>query len=130
MADKEYAKRLKAFRKYKGLTQKEMAELTNREQPTIQRYESGALDIPLSFERMLHEKLNMNFYYLHGKSKTMEYVEPKGNLVKDINKIQSFYHLLESKMEDMEANMRKIYRDFYASEADKDRTKTPKKYLK
>lgn len=130
MANINYAKRLKAFRKYKGLTQKEMAELTDREQPTIQRYESGVLDIPISFERLLHDKLNMSFSYLHGKSKTMEYIEPKGNLVKDISKIQSHYSLLESKIEDIEANVHKLFRDFYSETSDRHRTKSKKIYLK
>ncbi|NLK23564.1 MAG: helix-turn-helix transcriptional regulator [Clostridiales bacterium] len=59
---------IKELRKYRKLTQKQLAEMINKKEITIRRYESGDIEPPVSVLEIISEKLNVPFDYFFSKS--------------------------------------------------------------
>jgi len=93
--------KLKAFRKYKELSQSELAQKVDKKTAAISKYESGETEIPLSVIRLLNSRLNMSFewFFKPNYKGGMEAVVEKRDLVKDIGAILADYKLLEGVVE-------------------------------
>lgn len=110
------AKQLRVFRKAENLTQDELAKILNKTQATIQKYESGEILVPSEIVKKLHEKLQMHYDWWYEKTGPRKSVSTKKNLVRDINAMENDLALLNQKYNQLEALMKKLYRDFYAKQ--------------
>lgn len=59
---------IKELRKMRKLTQKELAKIIDKTERTIQKYESGDIEPPVSVLEIISEKLNVPFDYFFSKS--------------------------------------------------------------
>ena len=108
------AERLRVFRKAENLTMEELANILGKKNhTTVQRYESGKYNIPISVVKSLHEKLKMSYeWFYHGKGSRL-YIEEKSNLVRDIKTQETSQKILENRVESLERTVKRLVRDFY-----------------
>ena len=72
------SERFRLFRKSENLTQKGMAEVLGKEQPTVQRYESGETFVPHDVIRLLNMKLGLSYNWFFNGSGPMK-IDPSWN---------------------------------------------------
>ncbi len=107
------AKRFKEFRLAENLTQTEIGEILSRVQTHIYKFEEGTRRIQLNDVKLLHTKLGMSYeWFYHGKGHR-KYKPEKSTLIKDVTTLQTSINVLESKVEQQDAALKKLYRDFY-----------------
>lgn len=107
------AKRFKEFRLAEGLTQGEIGEMLGRTTAHIQKFEDGTRRIQNKDVKKLHLKLEMSYeWFYHGKGHR-KYKPEKTTLVKDLKTLETSLAIAESKIEQLDAAMKKIYKDFY-----------------
>lgn len=66
MNNKIIGTRIKEMRKSKKITQKQLAEILNKSESSIQKYESGEVEIPQSVLDEIAKALDTNLLYLFG----------------------------------------------------------------
>ena len=89
---KEIGQRIKMLRKHKGLNQKELAEILGKSLRTIQKYETGEIEVSISTVNQLAEILDSTSTYILG-------YETNRQPIQSLSDIMSFLFELEQVMD-------------------------------
>ena len=89
---KEIGQRIKMLRKHKGLNQKELAEILGKSLRTIQKYETGEIEVSISTVNQLAEILDSTSTYILG-------YETNRQPIQSLSDIMSFLFDLEQVMD-------------------------------
>lgn len=113
------AARFVKFRHKLNISQVEMAEILETKQPNISAIERGVR--PLTFEmlRKLRTKYKLNInWYITGQGTMLNEPEDKSTVIADISTIKKDYEDLSRLYDDLRGTVRKLVRDFYATDKD------------
>lgn len=111
------AQRLREFRLAEGLTQKEIADILKRDTSHINKFESGERRIQIKDIRKLHMKLGLSYeWFYHGRGEKKYKVDRKLT-IKDVKALQTDLSIALNKIEQLDAGLKKIYRDFYQAKS-------------
>ena len=109
--DYQESKRFKAFRKHKGLTQKDMGKIIGKTQAMVQRYETGDYLIPGRVVSTLVNNLNLSFEWFFNGVGAMEReasTNSKNFDVNDSGSNESRSMLLELRIEKLEKQVKSL----------------------
>ncbi len=113
------AKRFKAFRLALNLTLEEMGEILGRTLAHIHKFEDGTRRIQLKDVKTMHLKLGLSYeWFYHGKG-NMIYTEKKKFSIKDISEYETKQKILENKVDQLDAYLKKLTAEFDAAFASK-----------
>ncbi|EHQ24564.1 helix-turn-helix domain-containing protein [Mucilaginibacter paludis] len=110
----DYAKRFKIFRKYKDLTQIQIADVLGVTQPAVQKWESGATDLSIEIIQKLRDKLNMSLEWFFTGKGTKEFVAAKSSIMKDMATILTDSEMTKFRLQTLEENYKKLHAEFHA----------------
>jgi len=113
-APAELAKRFKHFRKLQKLTQMEFAEKIHISQAMIVRYENATHLINTEVIKTLHTVFGMSYdWFFEGMGKPTDKPE-KRSITTDINDIKTDNSLFESRLKQLEQQVKTLTRELYA----------------
>jgi|GEM_PF-1216517 len=110
------AKRLKIFRQQEGLTQQEFAEKLGNgiRQPTIQRYESGRLIIPIDVVKDINKIFGISLeWFFNGSGTAKNSKEKEGGLITVTRNLQNDYDLLMNEVKSLKKEFKKLHNEVY-----------------
>ena len=101
---------IKEIRKQKGLTQLDLSEQANLSQRTVQRIENHEVEPSFYSLKNIGDILDVDLVEIKAKNSTMFTSEILGNELKDMIMNQAENHLIEERLEKIEAHLESIAR--------------------
>lgn len=109
----EHSVRLRAFRKFKGMTQNDVAEEYGVVQSMIYKYEKGINVIPFELPKFYHDKYRMSYEWFYNNIGPMEFVNTKDNLVKNTAQLLGEIEQLKHEITTLKKQMKVIIKEVY-----------------
>lgn len=94
----------------------EIAEIIGRKFSHVQKFEDGSRRIQIKDIKTLHLKLGMSYeWFYHGKGSRKYKENPdKSSLINIVDELRTTIKIHETKIEQLDTALKKIFRDFYA----------------
>lgn len=113
----DQSERLALFRNKINLYQKELAEILNKDQVTISKYENGNAFIPADDIKILHNKYRLSYdWFYDGVGDMLDSKDDKSDLLKEISTLITNYKQLELRFNKLEYAVKKLYSDLNLTE--------------
>lgn len=110
--------RLKLFIEREGITQKDLVELSGKDQAQVSRIINGKLKVPLALVKKLHIKYKLNYtWFFHGTSTVKVKEIEKRKLMNDVTDILATQSMLMQTIEQMRDTINKLAGDLYAGKS-------------
>lgn len=114
-ANIDEAKRLRMFLEREDLSTYDLAEIIEKPQPTVSKYLTGDLKIPIAVVKTLHLKLRLNYnWFFHGVGTLKVKTDEEKKIIHNLLDIEAGVGGLIAKVENMDNFIKKMARDLYA----------------
>jgi transcriptional regulator with XRE-family HTH domain len=107
--------RLKLFIEREGITQKDLVELSGKDQSEVSRMINGRIKVPLALVKKLHLKYKINYsWFFHGTGTVKVKEIEKRKLMNDVTDILATQSMLLQTIEQMRDTINRLAGDLYA----------------
>ncbi|ERI94178.1 DNA-binding helix-turn-helix protein [Clostridiales bacterium oral taxon 876 str. F0540] len=94
------ADRIREKRKSKKLTQKQLSKILNKAESTVQKYESGEIEVPISLLEDIAKALDTNVLYLLGYEEIKQKIEESRLFREQLNLLGCYFQEFNCPKED------------------------------
>jgi transcriptional regulator with XRE-family HTH domain len=110
----EQGQRLKLFRKFLRMSQKEFGEKIGKSQALIQKYETGLTLIPWDVIKRISQEYDMSFTWFATGEGLKRNKEGNRTLSVDVAEVNTTIQMYEYRIKKLETTLSGLVRDFYA----------------